>query len=75
MRLTTANRINLTQPIQDGSAAGMAMYLISRLIDERDANSAHDHWHPEVADPLNEMAKAITRALKSAGITYEYVSA
>ncbi len=75
MSLTTANRINLRRVIESGDATEMANYLISRLIDERDENSAHDHWHPEIANPLGEMARAWMKALSDAGITYEYRSA
>ena len=61
--------------IKPGDATEMAHYLISRLIDERDENSAHDHWHPEIATPLGEMAKVWIKALKDAGVVYEYRSA
>ena len=71
-RLTTAHRIDLRSIVESIDGREMALYLISRLIDERDQNKVHDHWHPEIATPFGEMAKAWIQALKEAGVTFEY---
>jgi len=39
--LTTAHRIDLSPVLESGFALDMALYLISRLIDERDENMVH----------------------------------
>ena len=70
--LTTAKRIDLGPVLESGSAREMALYLVSRLIDERDENRAADHWHPELAAPFDEMAEAWIGALKQAGVKFEY---
>ncbi len=72
MRLTTVKRIDLRSTIKSGDAREMALYMVSRLIDERDANKVHDHWHPELATPFGEMATAWIEALQQAGVTFEY---
>lgn len=70
--LTTATRIDLNSLVEIGDATEMAFYLVSRLIDERDENRAHDHWHPELGTAFAEMAAAWIQALKQAGVTFEY---
>ena len=70
--LTTARRINLTQRFRTDAASDITNYLVSRLIDEAQANRAEDHWHPEIAAPLQEMADAWIEAMAEAGVEYEW---
>lgn len=45
-------------------------WLLSRLADEEVANLAPDHFHPEVAAPLQALHHAIVSAMERAGVDY-----
>lgn len=42
-------------------------WILSRIEDEAAENLAHDHWHPDVAGPLQVLVLALRQALERAG--------
>ena len=70
--LTTAHKADLGPILKRGSALDMANYLISRLIEERDENLVHDHFHPELADPLDVMTGWWLASLEGAGEEFTF---
>ncbi len=54
-------------------AVKMLNWLVSRLEDEADENLAHDHFHPEIAGPLQGLRRVLVERMEEAGLTYTWV--
>ncbi len=54
------------------AAVKMLNWLVSRLEDEADENVAHDHWHPEIAGPLQGLRRVLVEKMEAAGFPYTW---
>ena len=49
-------------------------WILSRIEDESHENLVHDHWHPEIAGPLQVLLVSLRQALQRAGESTAWVS-
>lgn len=73
-RYTVLWRLDIT-PALAMSGADALRWLLSRIEDESHENLVHDHYHPELAGPLQILVMALRQALERAGERTVWLSA
>ena len=73
-RYTVLWRLDI-RPALAMSGADALRWILSRIEDESQENLAHDHWHPELAGPLQILVMAVRQALERAGERTVWLSA
>ena len=70
---TVLMRLNIG-PMLTMQGADALRWILSRLEDEAAENLVHDHWHPEIAGPLQALVMTLQQALERAGERTAWVS-
>ena len=74
LRYTVLRRLDL-EPALTMPGADAIRWVLSRVEDEAAENLVHDHWHPQIAGPLQVLLVALRQALERAGERTAWVSA
>lgn len=74
LRYTVLRRLDLGPALTMGGADALR-WILSRIEDETAENLVHDHWHPQIAGPLQVLLVALRQSLERAGERTAWVSA
>ncbi len=74
LRYTVLRRLDLG-PILTMGGADALLWILSRVEDEVAENLVSDHWHPQIAGPLQVLLVALRQSLERAGERTAWVSA
>ena len=74
LRYTVLRQLDL-EPALTMPAAAAIRWVLSRVEDEVAENLVPDHWHPQIAGPLQVLLVALRQALERAGERTAWVSA
>ena len=74
LRYTVLRQLDL-EPALTMPAADAIRWVLSRVEDEVAENLVPDHWHPQIAGPLQVLLVALRQALERAGERTVWVSA
>lgn len=71
---TTLHRLKFREALELLSGEKLLLWLVSRLEDEYVENLVEDHYHPEIAAPLQGLVRALVERMEAEGLSYVWLS-